>query len=51
VRSSPVARWAVTPAGGDTVSLPDRAVAGFEAERGDSAVPHSEQKFWPGAVT
>jgi hypothetical protein len=23
----------------------------LEADRGDRAAPHSEQKFWPGAVT
>ena len=49
MRSSAVSRRG--GAGAGIVSLAARAIAVFEADRGASAAPHSEQKFWPGAVT
>jgi hypothetical protein len=51
VRSPAELRRAVSTAGAGIVSLPGRAVTRLVAERDDSAEPHSEQKFCPGAVS
>jgi len=42
-------RGAATDCAG-IVSVPGRAVTTTEADPGESAAPHSEQKFWPGTV-
>jgi len=51
VRSSPDSRRALVRSGAGNVPLDGRVGAWVEADRGDSAAPQSEQKFWPGAVT
>jgi hypothetical protein len=51
VRSSAEPRRGAAPGGSGNVALAAPAPPGLEADRGDSAAPHSEQKFCPGAVS
>ena len=50
MRTSAESRRGAATAGTGIVSVPERADTGTEADAGDRAAPHCEQKFWPGAV-